>query len=279
MDEIRPSSGWRLGEAVRLPTGGLTAGRVSEPAVPELPVAAAPSVVEPAAPPPTALLKGLTGFTRRGVVGLVTVGGLLAGCAVGAFTLGTAGLLMTVAVQAMAFAGGMLVSQEANRKLQHEATHDPLTGLKNRGAIMGLLTEAVAVWGGRRGPLAVVLADVDHFKSVNDTWGHPKGDAVLQEVARRLGGALRAEDAVGRYGGEEILVVLPGLGLLEARGAAERLRLELSSRPIEELDVTASFGVASSEGLDPVTAAELIRLADEALYRAKRNGRNRVETA
>lgn len=250
--------------------------------MPELPVAAAPSVAEPSAPAPTALLKGLAQtpvFTRRGMVGLVTVGGLLAGCAVGAFTLGTAGLLMTVAVQAMAFAGGMLVSQEANRKLQHEATHDPLTGLKNRGAIMGLLAEAVGVWGGRRGPLAVVLADVDHFKAVNDTWGHPKGDAVLQEVARRLAGALRAEDAVGRYGGEEILVVLPGLGLLEARGAAERLRLELSSRPIEDLDVTASFGVASSEGLDPVTAAELIRLADEALYRAKRNGRNRVESA
>lgn len=308
MDEPTRAGGWRPVEAtpdLRLPPPAphlgpsLLASRAAgpaEPPTPLLPFGPAPGeVAETRQEAPLALLKGLAEapprlITRRGMVGLVTVGGLLAGCAVGALALGATGLLMTVAVQAMAFAGGMWVSQqgqqhleETNRKLHYEATHDTLTGLKNRGAIMGVLEEGLQQWGGRRRHLAVVMADVDHFKRINDTWGHQAGDAVLQEVAARISAALRSEDAVGRYGGEEIMVVLPGLDTSEATRAAERLRLELSSRPFAagtaSLEVTASFGVASSAELEEATGADLIRLADEALYRAKSRGRNRVEAA
>jgi diguanylate cyclase (GGDEF)-like protein len=249
---------------------------------------------------PSSLLAGLTQalkpspapllWTRQGLASLVAVGGLLAGCAVGALALGPAGLLVTMAVEAVAFAGGMLLTiagqqelADANRRLQYAAQHDPLTGLKNRGAIMALLEQEVGQWGGRRRHLGLALADVDHFKRINDTWGHLAGDAVLAEVARRISGALRQEDAVGRYGGEEMLILLPGLGTAEALRTAERIRLEICSRPIHtpegSLQVSASFGVASTEDLLTPTAFALIHLADQALYRAKERGRNRVEAA
>jgi diguanylate cyclase (GGDEF)-like protein len=126
------------------------------------------------------------------------------------------------------------------------------------------------------------MADLDHFKQINDGFGHPAGDAVLREVARRMTSVLRASDAMGRYGGEEFLAVLSGTDGAGALRVAERLRQTISGEPIRvgtvELDVTCSFGVAVSRS-GHTTVEALVAAADAALYRAKRAGRNRVELA
>jgi len=167
-------------------------------------------------------------------------------------------------------------------RLHEMATRDPLTGLWNRGAVVALLERELPRAAREGRPLAVVLADVDHFKAVNDTHGHQAGDAVLREVARRLAGAVRPYDAAGRYGGEEFLAVLPGCGPEEAAALGERLRKAVSAGPVSagaaSVRVTASLGVAVWDG-DVGTPGALLRAADEALYRAKRGGRDRVEMA
>ncbi len=166
-------------------------------------------------------------------------------------------------------------------RLHVMATRDRLTGLWNRAAVVGLLEGEMprAAREGKR--LAIALADIDHFKAVNDTHGHLAGDAVLREVARRMGGAVRPYDAAGRYGGEEFLLVLPGCGEDEAAALADRLRACISATPIDAgtagLRVTASVGVAAWDG--EASPDDLLRSADEALYRAKRGGRDRVEIA
>lgn len=171
----------------------------------------------------------------------------------------------------------------AQRSLREQASHDPLTGLWNRAAILGLLDREVAR-GGRDGrPVAVLMTDLDHFKSINDTHGHLAGDAVLRAAAQRLEAVVRPYDAVGRYGGEEFLVVLPGCGTEEAATLAERLRRALADRPFDveagELAVTLSVGVAVCEDGSPADPVGLLGAADAALYQAKARGRNRVELA
>ena len=162
--------------------------------------------------------------------------------------------------------------------LREQATHDGLTGLLNRNSILEKLDEEVARSARTEEPLSVLMADLDKFKSINDTHGHLAGDAVLREVARRLKTAARCYDAVGRYGGEEFLVVLPGCGMQDAWRQAERLREAIADTPflIESggLQVTCSFGLASSGITAP---GRLVHEADEALYQAKAQGRNRVE--
>ena len=132
-------------------------------------------------------------------------------------------------------------------------------------------------------PLAVLLADLDHFKRINDTFGHLAGDAVLRAAARRIRGALRPYDALGRYGGEELLVVLPACDLAGAREAAERVRAAIAAGPVPtdygDIDVTASIGVAVLEGDAVLAVDSLLQEADRALYRAKHAGRNRVDVA
>jgi diguanylate cyclase (GGDEF)-like protein len=170
---------------------------------------------------------------------------------------------------------------EAHAALKHEATHDPLTGALNRTAIFDFLQREMRRAARQSQPMGVVLIDLDHFKKVNDTYGHLAGDAVLREAMQRIQAAVRGYDAVGRYGGEEFLVIVPGAGDDETRGLAERVREQIRSQHFGwdggEIAVTASFGVATGSG--DIDMEGLLRAADAALYRAKDGGRDRVEVA
>jgi diguanylate cyclase (GGDEF)-like protein len=168
----------------------------------------------------------------------------------------------------------------AQASLTYEATHDQLTGLWNRGMILEHLKGEVSRARRKTAPVGVLMADVDHFKPINDSHGHRVGDAVLREVGQRMRAVLRDYDAIGRYGGEEFLMVLGGADLAGARDVAERVRLAVRSQPVQHgsiaLSVSLSLGVACSAtvGFEPDA---LIQVADQALYRAKECGRNRVE--
>jgi len=171
----------------------------------------------------------------------------------------------------------------AKDELEFAAAHDRLTGLWNRGAILDLMKIEVSRRRRTRDSLGVVMADIDHFKKINDTYGHLVGDAVLQEVARRLVAAVRTYDAVGRYGGEEFLIVFPGCNGASLLVGAERLRCCIAEQPVESsvgrIPVTLSLGLASVEqGEETVNSEAILRRADEALYAAKARGRNRVES-
>jgi two-component system, cell cycle response regulator len=163
--------------------------------------------------------------------------------------------------------------------LSHKAMIDGLTGLWNRTYLEAHTTIELAAARRSAKPLACIMADVDHFKSVNDTYGHSFGDEVLREVGRVLTHSCRAEDIVCRYGGEEFTVLLPDTSLERAAELAERLRLAIEGRPFVcrdmPVNVTCSFGVANLRERIPPS---VIELADAALYQAKRSGRNRVET-
>lgn len=171
----------------------------------------------------------------------------------------------------------------ARDALHFQATHDLLTGVASRGATMDFLTREMARGFREQRTVGVVLADLDHFKRVNDQHGHLAGDAVLQEIARRMLKCTRAYDCVGRYGGEEFLIIFPSSKEEGAMRQAERIRTAMQSTPIQtaegEIAVTISLGVAISEISRLQDASELLKVADAALYRAKAQGRNRVELA
>ena len=171
----------------------------------------------------------------------------------------------------------------AREVLRAQATHDPLTGLFNRGAIMDILRQELVRARRESGHVSVLLADLDHFKLVNDTHGHLVGDTVLCEAARRIREGLRTYDAVGRFGGEEFLVVMPGCERDAAGRRAEEIRTALARTPIAERDLriplTGSVGVAVSAPSGSLDPEDLVERADNALYRAKDGGRNRVEVA
>jgi diguanylate cyclase (GGDEF)-like protein len=159
---------------------------------------------------------------------------------------------------------------------------DALTGLSNRRAIMELLDKEVARTLRHGPPLAVVILDLDHFKRINDTWGHPTGDRVLQQAAQVLKKSIRTCDAVGRYGGEEFMLLLPDTPLDGAAVLVERCRKALADAVItadsgDIVHISGSFGLASNEQCRKFSAEMLIKAADDALYRAKAGGRNRVE--
>ena len=165
----------------------------------------------------------------------------------------------------------------AEKDLRHEATHDRLTGLWNRGMVLDELERTIKRVRRTGEHLTVALADVDHFKVVNDTYGHDAGDRVLREAARRIRTSLRDVDAVGRYGGEEFLIVLASRDSAGQLAALDRVGLAVSQTPIDiglaRVTLTLSMGAARSLSSEP-DAATLISAADEALYRAKGNGRN-----
>jgi diguanylate cyclase (GGDEF)-like protein len=168
----------------------------------------------------------------------------------------------------------------ARSALLEIARRDALTGLLNRSAILDQLETLCQLRSPRTLPLAIIMADLDCFKKINDTHGHLAGDAVLRECAARMRNVTRECDLVGRYGGEELLIVMVGVPLELATARIEAIRMAIGATPIlydsVELFVTCSFGVAwlyEGEG----RVEDLLSLADAALYRAKRNGRNRVE--
>jgi len=168
---------------------------------------------------------------------------------------------------------------QAREELRERASKDVLTMLPNRSAISQTLENELARCHRDHRTVGIILLDIDHFKKVNDTHGHFAGDAVLRETAVRLRSNMRPYDQVGRYGGEEFLVVLPNCDLEQATNQAERMRHRLHETSMlvdgRELQVSASFGVTISDGSER-SSDVFVRVADEALYRAKANGRNRV---
>jgi two-component system, cell cycle response regulator len=167
----------------------------------------------------------------------------------------------------------------ANEALHFAASHDFLTGVWNRAEILGFLQRELARARRDVTPVGIVLADVDYFKKVNDQFGHESGDCVLKEIAKRLENSLREYDGVGRYGGEEFLLVLPGCDLPTTVRRANQIRELISSgaiaTPLGPTTVTLSMGAAMAES--STNSEQLVRRADAALYEAKRKGRNRVE--
>ena len=183
------------------------------------------------------------------------------------------------ALAPLAVASVMVARNELLARLQHAAAHDPLTQVLNRG---GFLARAQALLAPQpvRGPVAVLMMDIDFFKKVNDTYGHAAGDDVLVKFARLAAGCLRGGDVLGRLGGEEFAVLLPGCGEPDARTIAQRICDAFAAQPIAlpcgaTLRATVSIGLACRKQADvPVDA--LLSAADAALYRAKHEGRNRV---
>lgn len=169
----------------------------------------------------------------------------------------------------------------ARESMRYAATHDFLTGLMNRGEAVEFLSRELERARRSGKPLSVILVDVDHFKKVNDTLGHLFGDEALKEVARRLRSKLRVYDGVGRYGGEEFLIILADCDLMAALIKADDLRACVGSKPIvssrASMNITASMGVAVSTDHPIGDIGALLNQADRGLYRAKLNGRNRVE--
>ncbi|HAS82692.1 MAG TPA: diguanylate cyclase response regulator [Verrucomicrobia bacterium] len=167
---------------------------------------------------------------------------------------------------------------ESRGALAYQATHDPLTGLLNRRAILDHLHKELARARRHGDALAVGMCDIDHFKAINDTYGHQTGDEVLCTLTQILSGSLREYDAVGRMGGEEFLVITPLKAMIDPMPLFERLRQQVAERRMTtrsgELSVTVSIGVASVTAGN--TVDELLGAADAALYRAKAQGRNRV---
>ena len=172
---------------------------------------------------------------------------------------------------------------DLHETLRVEATRDSLTGLLNRRAVMEKLSHELERATRDEKPLSLMLLDLDHFKSVNDSCGHAAGDEVLREAARRMQKAMRSYDAVGRYGGEEFLLIAPGCSEQHSLTLAERVRAAIANCAIQtshsSLQITCSMGVVVSEGKEEESAESLIHRADQALYRAKARGRNCIEMA
>jgi two-component system, cell cycle response regulator len=168
------------------------------------------------------------------------------------------------------------------RRILELANTDALTGLLNRRAFMDRMEQETSRSQRDKTSLSMIMTDIDHFKNINDTYGHQAGDLVLRKFAATLSSSLRSYDFIGRYGGEEFVTCLPGADESQARSVAERMR-----RQIEEMEttlpdasqsvrITASFGISSFAAESGENFDSLIKRADDALYRAKKEGRNRV---
>ena len=178
-------------------------------------------------------------------------------------------------------AGGRIT--EMHRLLVAQARTDPLTGAANRRAFLERAGEEMRQAHRSGLPLSLLIADIDHFKRINDSRGHAAGDEALKRFVLALGDALRPGDLIGRYGGEEFVVLLPHTTLEEATAVAERLRQSIAAQEMgpdgDPFRMTASFGVTAVEPGDSGGIDAALRTADSALYRAKAEGRNRVVAA
>lgn len=173
--------------------------------------------------------------------------------------------------------------KRSNELLLELSNTDHLTGMYNRRYLMDAMEKELQRCMRKGGNLSVVILDIDHFKKVNDTYGHLQGDIVLQKVALQLQKELRNYDVAARYGGEEFIAFLPDSSLKEAAYVADRIRTAIQTikfgGPLAPLTLTASIGVAAFSTPSCATVDAIIKQADDALYRAKNNGRNRVECA
>ena len=171
----------------------------------------------------------------------------------------------------------------AREALRDQASHDQLTGLWNRAAILDILENELGRAQRQDASFAVAMADLDHFKQINDSFGHPTGDEVLRAAAKAMRESVRRYDSIGRYGGEEFLIVLPGCDRSNAIAHAERMRAAIAriavQTPSGTVRATMSLGVAVADKDSAADAFALIQAADVALYRAKHDGRNRSEIA
>lgn len=191
-------------------------------------------------------------------------------------------LALTLTIVLMATGLVLMTKERADALNRTLALQDELTGMPNRRAIHKLLEQQLALARRHGQPLSLLIVDVDHFKQINDHYGHLSGDLALREMADRLHRRLRAQDIAGRWGGEEFIVILPGTGIEGARALAETLRHAAEQAELRALDgrvihFTVSIGL---HVLDPAGGNErddMIAAADRALYLAKQNGRNRVE--
>jgi diguanylate cyclase (GGDEF)-like protein len=226
----------------------------------------------------------VTTFGVIGAVMLVRVGiilsGLHSGAAPGFTSLARALLFILASMGPVAgsLAFVLMCNDHLGDDLRRMATVDSLTGARNRGSFLLELERALSTCRRRSEPLALLALDLDHFKDVNDSAGHPVGDLVLSAVTRKLEGALRASDVLGRIGGEEFAIAAPGADSAAAAVVAERIRrLVEETRPdfYSKAPLTISIGVAVTRAADE-SAGSLMQRADSALYEAKRTGRNRV---
>jgi two-component system cell cycle response regulator len=183
---------------------------------------------------------------------------------------------LSVGKRILSLQDGLIQTREA---LRFQATHDALTGIWNRGTILEMLHRELKRAARSGSATGVLMLDLDHFKRVNDTYGHLTGDVVLKEAAQRISLAVRAYDLVARYGGEEFLIVLPGCDKEQIQECAERIRSAIAIAPVidssAEISITASIGAAVAI-CSTTTETEVITAADVALYQAKNGGRNRV---
>jgi two-component system, cell cycle response regulator len=172
---------------------------------------------------------------------------------------------------------------EAREDMRFKATHDPLTGLFNRGVIVDLLARELVRTDRQGSCTTVLLGDVDHFKNINDTCGHAVGDKVLKDIALRILGAVRSYDYVGRYGGEEFLVVLNNCDESSSLPRGEQIRRAIGSAPVQTalgpIPVTMSLGVLATKDWEHRSAEEILHEVDAALYKAKADGRDCVRFA
>jgi diguanylate cyclase (GGDEF)-like protein len=171
--------------------------------------------------------------------------------------------------------------QHAYEDMKYLASHDPLTGLDSRAAILETLKLEIIRAQRQQSMIGVLLVDLDYFKQVNESYGYLAGDAILRETVNRIRAAMLPYDAIGRYGGDEFLLVMPGCELASTLSQAEDLRAAVAKAPIEavgiEVPMTVSLGVTVGGGEQGLESNALLKAADLALYEAKRNGRNRVE--
>jgi diguanylate cyclase (GGDEF)-like protein len=187
-----------------------------------------------------------------------------------------------VAIVLLAFGVVMLANEQVTVALRHIADRDALTSVFNRRSFLTLLNKCISHAERMRAPLSILLIDLDHFKSINDTWGHKTGDDALRHFVGVAETCIRNEDILGRLGGEEFAVFLPDAGLVEAQAIASRLRAAVEGSPVPAqghppIPLTISVGVAGWCAGE--TAEMALHRADAAMYRAKKNGRNRIELA